>query len=263
MKLQGHAVLGIDLGSRNVKFCVMKEGRVLETGTVETMEFYRRYGTGAGGGFRVELAALHRSGVERVVATGYGRTAAAISGAENISELTAHFLGARFQTGLTDFTLIDMGGQDYKVMRIENGSMTDMATNDKCAASTGRYIENMARVLGLTLDEMGAYHENPVPLSSTCAIFGESEVIGLVVRGEPVHRLAAGVNRAVVERVLPLIERMGGETIVMSGGVALNRAVVRIMGDLTGRRVVVVRDPLYNGAMGCCLKGLERIADSS
>ena len=138
-------------------------------------------------------------------------------------------------------------------MHIKISRIVDMATHDKCAASTGRYLENMARVIGISLEEMGRYHEDPVPLSSTCAIFGESELIGLVVKGEPVHRLAAGVNRAVVERVLPFLERMGDDIIVLSGGVALNSAVVKILGIMTGRKIQVVRDPLHNGAVGCCV----------
>ncbi|MBT4484229.1 MAG: 2-hydroxyglutaryl-CoA dehydratase, partial [Candidatus Latescibacteria bacterium] len=170
-------------------------------------------------------------------------------------ELKAHYLGAKFQTGLADFTLLDMGGQDYKVMRIERERLADMATNDKCAASTGRYIENMAGVLGISTEEMGLYHKDPVKLTTTCAIFGESELIGLVVKGEPVSRLAAGVNRAVVERVIPLLARMGDGIIVMSGGVALNCAVVTLLGRITGREVRVPGDPLHNGAIGCCLCG--------
>ena len=250
---QTGSVLGIDLGSRNVKLCVVKDGVVELTDCIETMTFYNEYGVRSKDGFRINLDALKYPDIGRIVATGYGRMAVEVCGAGNISELTAHFLGARYQTGMTDFTLLDMGGQDYKVMQIKNSRIVDMATNDKCAASTGRYLENMARVIGISLEEMGRYHEDPVPLSSTCAIFGESELIGLVVKGEPVHRLAAGVNRAVVERVLPFLERMGDDIIILSGGVALNSAVVKILGIMTGRKIQVVRDPLHNGAVGCCV----------
>jgi len=249
------AVLGIDLGSRNVKFCVMRDSVIEKAGCIDTMEFYRNYGKTTEYGFGIDLGALDCPDAVRVVSTGYGRSAAEVSGAENISELTAHFLGAKHQTGLSDFTLLDMGGQDYKVMRIKSGRIVDMATNDKCAASTGRYLENMAHVLGITLDELGGYHDDPVSLSATCAIFGESELIGLIVRGEALDKLAAGVNRAVVDRVVPLLDRMGDGVIVMSGGVALNPAVVTFLGSLTGREVRVVPDPLHNGAIGCCVKG--------
>ncbi|MFC1485400.1 acyl-CoA dehydratase activase [Candidatus Latescibacterota bacterium] len=246
-------VLGIDLGSRNVKLCLMDGGRVRSSRVIETVAFYRDFGRQDGRGFSVDVSSLGFDGAGRMVSTGYGRMSAALAGAASISELTAHSIGARFQTGLDTFTLLDMGGQDYKIVRIAGGRMIDMATNDKCAASTGRYIENMSRVLGLTVEEIGRYVEEPATLSSTCAIFGESELIGLMVKGIPVPRLAAGVNRSVVERVLPLLERMGEETIVMSGGVALNGAVVENVARLTGRTVRVVDDPLLNGAIGCCV----------
>lgn len=248
-------VLGIDLGSRNVKICRMEEGKILSRLSVETIEFYRTRGIMSGEGFSVDLTAFGWDGGSPVVATGYGRMSAAIRGARAISEIRAHALGARFQTGLDDFTLLDMGGQDYKVVQVEGGVVRDFATNDKCAASTGRYLENMARVLGLSLDEMGGYSEDPAELSGTCAIFGESELIGLIVRGTPIPRLAAGVNRTVVQRVLPLLDRMGEGSLVMSGGVALNPAVVSMLREAAGREVAVVPDPLFNGAIGCCASG--------
>jgi predicted CoA-substrate-specific enzyme activase len=248
-----HPILGIDLGSRNVKLCLMAEGRIQSSRIVETISFYQEYGRRSKQGFAVDFEALGFAGIERVVATGYGRMSASLAGAENISELTAHARGASFQTGLDTFTLLDMGGQDYKIIRVERGRMIDMAANDKCAASTGRYLENMARVLGIPVEAMGEYAQDPVALSSTCAIFGESELIGLMVKGYPVERLAAGVNRSVVERVLPLLERMAGNVIVMSGGVALNRAVVSTLAGLAGCGVRVVDEPLLNGAIGCCV----------
>ncbi|MFC1552845.1 BadF/BadG/BcrA/BcrD ATPase family protein, partial [Candidatus Latescibacterota bacterium] len=169
-------VLGMDLGSRNVKICLMKNGRIGKKKLIESMEFYRTYGIRDDDGFSVDISGLGYSGVDRIVATGYGRMSAELTGAESISELKAHFLGACHQAPFDTFTLLDMGGQDYKVIRVVNGKMADMATNDKCAASTGRYLENMASVLGISIDEIGEYHEDPVKLSNTCAIFGESEL---------------------------------------------------------------------------------------
>jgi len=245
--------LGIDLGSRNVKLCLAEGGRMITARIIETVAFYREYGAASERGFAVDFSKLGFQGITQVTATGYGRMSAALAGANHCSELTAHVRGARYQTGLDDFTLVDMGGQDYKIILVSGGRMIDMATNDKCAASTGRYIENMARTLGMTLDEIGVCVENSVELTSTCAIFGESEIIGLMVRGVPVASLAAGVNRSVVERILPLLDRMNGDVIVMSGGVALNRAIVTLSGRLAGRCVKVVENPLMNGAIGCCV----------
>ncbi|MFA6472773.1 MAG: acyl-CoA dehydratase activase [Candidatus Latescibacterota bacterium] len=246
-------IAGIDLGSRNIKICRMENGTIISRDCFDSMSFYRKYGTRSGRGYSIAISELEFGSEFTVVATGYGRMSAAIQGAETISELKAHFLGAQFQTGLTDFTLLDMGGQDYKVIHAADGVMVDFATNDKCAASTGRYLENMAGVLGITLEEMGQYNDAPVVLSSTCAIFGESELIGHIVKGEPLENLAAGVNRSIVQRVLPLLDRMGDGTIILSGGVSLNRAIVRLLGLTTGREILVLDDPLHNGAIGCCV----------
>ncbi len=248
-------ILGLDLGSRNVKLCLMRDGAIESKNIIESIEFYRKYGIKIEAGFCVDTSAMGYGDVDHIVATGYGRMSAALKGAESLSELKAHSLGAQYQTGLDNFTLLDVGGQDFKVIQIENGRMVDIATNDKCAASTGRYLENMSQVLGISLEEMGRYHKAPAVLSNTCAIFGESELIGLVAKGESVQSLAAGVNRAIVERVAPLLERMGKGIILMSGGVSLNGAVVKLMGEITGRDVRVVKDPLYNGAIGCCVSG--------
>ena len=249
------SVLGIDLGSRNVKLALMENSEIVSTNAFDTVDFYKKYGFRAESGFRVNLAALGFGAVEHTVATGYGRMAAAIEGADTISEISAHFLGAVYQTGLMDFTLLDIGGQDFKIIKAERGELLDFVTNDKCAASSGRYLENMAHVLGVSLQEIGSHYEHPVSLSNTCAIFSESELIGLIVMGEPLSSLAAGINKSVVERFLPFLSRFGDGLIVLSGGVALNRSVVRLMGEMTGREVLVVDDPVHNGAIGCCVSG--------
>jgi len=251
-------ILGIDLGSRNVKVCLFENGEPGFVKSFDTIIFYREYGYRTESGFKVDLNKLRISGFDKVIATGYGRSAADISGAETISELTAHFTGAKYQTGLGDFILVDIGGQDFKIIKSEKGRMTDMAANDKCAASTGRYVENMASVLGIPLDEMSKYHENPAVLSSTCAIFGESEIIGLIVKGAPPETLAAGVNMSVAERIMPFLERMDGPEILLSGGVALNDAVAFFIRQKTGMKTTILPDPAHNGAIGCCAYGIRK-----
>ncbi len=253
--MEDRKILGIDLGSRNVKICTMADNAVVSRECIETIEFYREWGLRSKKGLTIDLSGFGYGENTALVATGYGRMSASIHGARIISEIRAHFLGARFQTGLNDFTLLDMGGQDYKVADVRNGAIRNFATNDKCAASTGRYLENMAKALGMTLEELSGYMKNPAPLSGTCAIFGESEIIGLIVQGKDPAELAAGVNRTVVQRILPLLDRMGENAIIMSGGVALNHAVVSLLREATGRKVAVTADPLFNGAIGCCVQG--------
>ena len=151
-----------------------------------------------------------------------------------------------------DFTLIDIGGQDTKVVKIVQGRMVDFQTNDKCAASSGRYLENMAAVLDISLDEMGQHYKDPVTLSSTCAVFGESEVIGCLAEGKPIEAICAGVNYSVVRRVMPDVRRMPSGHYVLSGGVGRNNAVRHLLEQELRTKLIVPENHFFLGAIGCC-----------
>ncbi|MGI6120499.1 MAG: acyl-CoA dehydratase activase [Desulfosporosinus sp.] len=264
-----HTVCGIDLGSRSVKIALMgsqfAEGRleIHHLKSLDTIHFYREYGRKQGGKLVVDFAGMGLPAVERIVSTGYGRNTLELAGGEAIPELKAHVLGAIFQTGLQDFTLVDLGGQDSKIVQVRKGKMIDFLTNDKCAASSGRYLENMATVLGVSLEELGQYADDPVELNSTCAVFGESELIGKIVEGFPLAELAAGVNTTIVKRILPLLRSFAGEFLVFTGGVAHNRAVGMLLEAGSGKKVVVPKEPQFNGAIGCGVKGYEDLLDTA
>lgn len=261
-------VCGVDLGSRSVKLALMEgeergnsqerdSWRILRLEKIDTIRFYREYGRKEEGKLKVDFRALGLPQVERVISTGYGRNTLELAGGTAIPELKAHVLGAVWQTGLKDFTLVDLGGQDSKIIQVLKGKMTDFLTNDKCAASSGRYLENMSTVLGISLEELGGYEADPVELSSTCAVFGESELIGRIVEGYPISRLAAGVNATIIKRILPLLRSFSGETLVFTGGVAYNTAVRKLLAEGSRREVIVPAEPQFNGAIGCCLYGLK------
>ena len=243
---------GIDLGSREVKLIALDGGRAARREAFDTARFYREYGSLVEG----ELAvSFDRLGIDPkdLTVTGYGRNVLRIKGVTAISEVKAHTVGAVSQSGLADFTLLDIGGQDTKVIKVSRGRMEDFVMNDKCAASSGRYIENMAAVLGMGLDEVSLYHRDPAGLSATCAIFGESEIIQKMAEGVPSPELAAGVNLTIVKRVLPMLARFPDGPVVFSGGVARNGAVAALLRARTGRDVVVLPEPAFNGALGCAL----------
>lgn len=249
---------GIDLGSRSVKLVIMDHDSVQSSEIFETVQFYRKYGSPTADGLVVDFDAVGIGDIRDVVATGYGRNTISIVGAAVIAELKAHTLGAIWQTGMKDFTLLDLGGQDSKVIKVRKGKMVDFATNDKCAASTGRYLENMATVLGTSLEELSSYRENPVELSATCAIFGESELIGRIVEGYSVPELAAGVNYTIFKRIKPMLTSLASETIIFTGGVALGSAIGGIIQSELGIQVVVPAYPQLNGAIGCAVHAREK-----
>jgi len=247
-------MIGIDLGSRQVKMIQMQQGQVIRREMADTIGFYRQYGRVRDGQLQIDLLEAGWSG-DQVVATGYGKMAVSITGAQQIPEIQAHALGAVFQSQRNSFTLIDIGGQDSKVILIRDGKVVDFLTNDRCAASSGRYLENMANVLDISLKELAGYDQDPAEINATCAIFGETELVARIVEGFSLPQLAAGVNYALYHRLAPLLKRMDSDLLVLSGGVALNQALTRILERETGREVLTLPDPQYNGAIGCCVFG--------
>jgi predicted CoA-substrate-specific enzyme activase len=141
------------------------------------------------------------------------------------------------------------------VILVRDGKVADFITNDRCAASSGRYLENMAAVLDISLEELSRYDQDPAEINATCAIFGETELVARIVEGYALPQLAAGVNYALYHRLAPLLKRMDSDLLVLSGGVALNKALADILARETGRQVLRLPDPQYNGAIGCCVFG--------
>lgn len=246
--------LGIDIGSREVKIAAMNGAGLAFRATEDTIGFYIACRNGGGELDIRRLDALRKApGYDRIVSTGYGRNNVRVGGGAVIPEIMAHAAGAVYQTGLADFTLVDMGGQDTKVIAVKDGMVDDFVMNDKCAAGSGRYLENIARVLGASLETLGKCAADPLPLSNTCAIFGESEVVGLVSEGAAVESILAGANKSVVARLMPMVVRFRPKRIVLAGGVAKNGAVRAMLEKESGVEVTVPAEPQLNGAIGCCL----------
>jgi predicted CoA-substrate-specific enzyme activase len=236
----------------------MENGLIVQRHYFDTIEFYREHGRKHGEVLQIDFSRLGLIQAEHTVATGYGRNTIKLEDAEAIPELKAHMLGAIHQTGLQDFTLLDLGGQDSKVIKVRKGRMVDFQTNDKCAASTGRYLENMANVLGISLDELSRYSDNPVELNSTCAIFGESELIGKIVEGHSIAELSAGVNYTIYKRVRAMLNSLQSEVLVFTGGVAKNQALQDIIRRETKFQIIIPSEPQLNGAIGCCVHGMGK-----
>lgn len=254
-------MLGLDLGSRSVKIIEMQDANITAQVCFDTIEFYRSYGKPGGGHLQIELGDLGFDKHQHMVATGYGKISVQVEGAVHFPEIQAHVKGAVFQTARQDFTLLDIGGQDTKIVKVRGGRAVDFLTNDRCAASSGRYLENMAAVLGMSLQELSQYSINPVELNSTCAIFGETEIIGKIVEGFPMEELAAGINYSLYRRFSGMLERLASDLIVVSGGVAQNDALLNIIARESGRQVMRLPHAQINGALGACVYGFEIFKD--
>jgi predicted CoA-substrate-specific enzyme activase len=158
--------------------------------------------------------------------------------------------------------LIDVGGQDSKVIRVgENGRPTDFELNDKCSAGTGRFLEVMARVLEVSIDELGPFalqSNSPCAISSTCTVFAESEVVGRIGAGESSKDIAAGVHAAMASKISTLSKRVGVvKPICVTGGVALNPAFRHYLSKQLGAELWMPHNPQITGALGAALLALE------
>jgi predicted CoA-substrate-specific enzyme activase len=195
------------------------------------------------------------------VATGYGRGMVETADLR-VTEITCHARGARhlFPGALS---VLDIGGQDSKVIRLSHeGKVADFAMNDKCAAGTGRFLEVMARTLEMDLEQMGGRSllaSRSLPVSSTCTVFAETEVISLIASGAAPDDIAWGVHLAISDRIAALAERIGVvPPAVMTGGVAKNPAARKALEDRFRIRFLVPEEPQLTGALGAALIALER-----
>ena len=205
-------------------------------------------------------AGLSRSDINATVTTGYGRTAVGL-GDQSITEITCHAKGAYFLDPSVR-TIIDIGGQDSKVIRLdENGNVTNFVMNDKCAAGTGRFLELMARTLELSLDDMsrlGLEWKEDVTISSMCTVFAESEVVSLIAENRTPADIIHGLNRSVATKTCALCRRVGGEeSYMMTGGVSKNRGVVTEIEKILGVKLHISDNAQLNGALGAALFALE------
>ncbi|MBW6409639.1 acyl-CoA dehydratase activase [Clostridium weizhouense] len=246
-------ILGIDLGSREVKIVLMEDNKIIKKKKISTMSFYRDY-CSFDGKVVVDLEKLNIGKIDKAVSTGYGKNNTDLKLFTPINELKAHIYGAVYQTELKDFILLDIGGQDVKVVKVEKGIIGDLELNEKCAASCGRYLENMANVLEISIDEMSKYSEDPVDLNSTCAVFSESELIGKIAEGVSIERLCAGVNYSLYKRLRPLLSKFRGKKLILTGGVATNSSIKKYLQN-DYEEIIEVKEPQFNGAIGCCYYG--------
>ena len=189
----------------------------------------------------------------RVVSTGYGREAVDYA-AKTVTEITCHAKGAaEIFGGERAVTVIDVGGQDTKVINLENGIVTDFIMNDKCAAGTGKFIEIMANRLNVELAEMFELAEkgDPVPISSLCTVFAESEVISHIAEGRSREDIAAGIISSVALKVSSLCSKQRlADKVVLTGGLSENEYFARLLSDRLKKPVDISTEGRYAGALG-------------
>jgi predicted CoA-substrate-specific enzyme activase len=244
---------GVDVGSLASKSVILRDGEIIGTALIPS-----GLSTDASGKSVLD-AAVSNAGISideinHIVATGYGRITASYA-TKTITEISCHAKGANFLYPYVR-TIIDMGGQDCKAIRVDaEGNVSDFAMNDKCAAGTGRFLEVMAGVFKVKLNDLGdlaLQATEHVPMSSTCTVFVESETISLLARGENPANILAGIHHAIAHRIAGLFARVGIQSdVFFSGGVAKNKGMKKAIETVLKVNIVEpVFDPQLTGALG-------------
>jgi predicted CoA-substrate-specific enzyme activase len=246
--------LGLDIGSTTTKAVLLGgDGRIAITRVIPTGPNVKRT-------IEAVMAGLPGADILRTVATGYGRKRVEFKTRET-TEITCHARGVAYRLPATR-TVIDVGGQDSKVIRLgPNGKVLDFVMNDRCAAGTGAFLETMARALQMDLDDLShqaTLARDHAPISSVCTVFAQTEVVHLVSEDVAQERICRGVFVSVVERILPLVRRLQAEPpFALSGGVALLPAFAPLLSAALGHPVAVPEQPQLAGALGAALLARE------
>ncbi len=248
--------IGIDIGSTASKVAVLGEKEIM---------FVLPTGWNSKETSQTIAERLLENGIDvesddtKVVATGYGRIAVGYADYV-ITEITCHAKGGRSMAG-DDCTIIDVGGQDTKIILVENGIVQDFLMNDKCSAGTGKFLEVMANRLGITLQELFAMAEEGkvLPISSLCTVFAESEVINYIGEGRKREDIAAGVVDSVAGKVAQLAQRKSlSSKIILTGGISHSEYFTNILSNKLRRKVESTENGRFAGALGAALLAKEK-----
>ena len=247
--------VGIDAGSRAIKIVVIdKNLQIMESGVMDQGVNQAELAE------RLLLQTLKKLSVPRhkiayTVATGYGRDGLEFADT-TITEITCHAQGVTHLIPEAR-TIIDIGGQDSKLIRLEaGGRVRDFVMNDRCAAGTGRFLEVVAQRLDLNINDLGVFAsraQKPATISSMCVVFAETEIIGLLASGEFRENIVAGVQFSIASRIASMVGRNVAEPIIFTGGVAMIPGMDRTLTDIIDHPITTAKNPQFTGALGAAI----------
>jgi predicted CoA-substrate-specific enzyme activase len=248
---------GIDIGSTMTKVVIMNEG-IISSIVGPTGPEQRRLANKVMEN-ALQQANLPFEAITFLVATGYGRINVPFAD-KQVTEISCHARGvAHFFPRCR--TIIDIGGQDCKGIKIEMGRPVDFVMNDKCAAGTGRFLEVIADALGIAIEdlsELALKSTQPAQISNICTVFAEQEVVSRLAEGVPLTDLVAGILESLASRISRMVNRLKvANEVVVTGGGAKNPALVEALSEKLGYAAFVPDDPLLTGAVGAALLGKD------
>ncbi len=255
----GRHFAGLDIGSTITKVVIMAQEVVASVVAHTTPE--QRKLTNKVMAEALDKAGLSLNDITFIVATGYGRINVPFAD-KQMTEISCHARGIAHLLP-TAKTIIDIGGQDCKGIKLKNGRLGGFVMNDKCAAGTGRFLEIIAEGLGVALEDLGALalsSKNPSKINNTCTVFAEQEVVSKLVAGTKLEDLAAGIHEGIAGRICAMVKKLTIEKdVVITGGGAKNLGLVRALESKLGLPVLIPPDPLLTGAIGAALLGKETV----
>lgn len=246
---------GVDVGTETIKVVILEDGRVASFSVVKAgFELQKSYDEA------LELALskinISHSDISRFIATGIGSKEVSCAD-DSVSEIVADARGTVWLFPQVR-TVIDVGYEQARVIRCDStGRVITYGNNEKCAAGAGAFIETMARVLEVSVEEMGTLSQKSsrdVSLNSTCAVFAETEVVSLIHANTPKHNIARAIHDAIAIRVTTMIRRVGIEgEVVFIGGLAKNMGVVERLKHHLGVKIIIPEEPQIVTALGAAL----------
>lgn len=253
---------GVDVGSTQTKAIIIDESRqivgraLIDTGANVVAAAEKAFAEA------LRSANIQEQEVEYIIGTGYGRYRVTFGNAQ-VTEISCHGRGA-VQMFPETRTVVDMGGQDTKAIRVSgSGEIVDFCMNDKCAAGTGRFLGAASAALAIPLSQLGGVAlkaERPVRISTTCTVFAESEVLSWLGNGKKIEDILAGVHQSIASRSIGLLRRVGiEEQVTFTGGVARNIGMIEALNRGLGLRVNVSEESHFIGALGAALFALDHI----
>lgn len=249
--------VGIDIGSTAAKVAVLSANQLLHYFALPTGWNCKETAENIKNNL-FSLGIDPENAANKTYATGYGRISVAYA-ERTLSEITCHGAGSRY-IFKEDATVVDIGGQDTKIITMQNGRITDFLMNDKCSAGTGKFIEIMAGRLGLDIEELCSLAEKgePVAISSMCTVFAESEIISYISKGEKRENISSGILDSVVSKVSLLCRRHGtAEKYFLSGGLCQNAVIGQMLSRKLGKPVQSSPLGWYAGAIGAAVLAEE------
>jgi predicted CoA-substrate-specific enzyme activase len=255
-------VAGIDAGSRSIKAALFDaDTRQIVASAIVDQGVQQDRLAGEALSLALGLGGVGRDRVASIVATGYGRDAVRFADT-TVTEITCHSRGVRHLSPDAR-TVIEIGGQDTKVIRLDpGGAVRDFSMNDRCAAGSGRFLELVAARLGVdlrTLGELARESARPASINSTCVVFAETEIIGLLAAGTAPSDIAAGVQVAIATRVGALAARRCDPPVYFTGGVALQSGMVTALQRVLQSPIRQAPAAQYTGAFGAAIIAAERL----